>query len=145
MRLQAEQRQKAANDRIIDLRKKLDRIQKDIDEAEQEAAEWEDFLAKYTMLANGKTKQEENRKGDKILVKRGSLPGMVAEILLANKGKSMTMTEIIEALRANKVAVDKENFRTILNTALWRRKGEGDLFEKTADGYKIGADYELVD
>lgn len=133
---QAEGKREEASKHLADLRRRLERIQEEINMAERDLAGWDDFLAKYRMLANGKTKQAPGHsKPDSLEVKRDSLPGQVA-VLLHEHGQ-MTMAEIFHALTTKGIGEGKENFRTIVNTALWRRTKENDLFEKDEKGYKL--------
>jgi hypothetical protein len=59
-------------------------------------------------------------------------------------GKRFTLTVLVHELEAQGYGTDAKDFRTIVNTALWRRK---DLFGKDEDGnfYLRTEDYELVD
>jgi hypothetical protein len=149
MQLQAEKQYTDANERLADLRKKLERIQKEIDETTMEASGWAAFLERYRMLLNGKAKPENpsDSRSWRVKVKRNSLPAHVVEIL-QNKGSPMTLKAIINELNAKGIGADQENFRTILNTALWRRAqaNPSRLFVKDDEGYRLLSDeVELAD
>lgn len=74
-------------------------------------------------------------------VKRGSIAAVVAEIL-ANVNRPLPLDDIVVELMARGYGKKAADFRTVVNTALWRRKelfkkDENGLYSLTTNGYGI--------
>jgi hypothetical protein len=66
----------------------------------------------------------------KPLMKKDSLAGVAANILLATEGHSCSLGTLTLKVQGRGYGEGSQGFRTVLNTALWRRK---DVFKKTGD------------
>jgi hypothetical protein len=124
----AKAKRDAADRRVSELAAELAR-------AQQELHEWDIVLARVQSLAETPQRSLPGLNGTTlshmVKVRARSIAGYAAKILL-EKGP-MPLGELTDAIAEMEPSAAKaDNFRTVVNTALWRRRE--DLFDKSEDG-----------
>jgi hypothetical protein len=102
------------------------RLQEELRRAEQEVMEWQSFIDRAQSLASGSPPPSPKR----VSVQRESIAGMCAKLVMA-KGP-LSLKSLVAELRNAGKGHGSDNFSTVVNSALWRRRE--DLFEKKEDG-----------
>jgi hypothetical protein len=136
-----------ARERKAQADRRADEAQAVVEQATKESREWQDFIEKAESLAipqytpPGVVFKRSNGSRLAIEVKRGTWPAKVAE-LIRNTGP-LSMPVIAAHFAPS--SPGSPNLKTIINTAVWRRKD--DLFEKKDDGlwHLRAKDFVLVD
>jgi hypothetical protein len=134
----ARQKKAAAEESLQNLQAEVERVRQDL-------AGWQEFIDRAEALAsspspNGRKSTEGTKapaaggkKEGKVKVKKGSLVGHAAAMILA-KGPQ-ALRDIAAHLREKGLGGGAKDFPTALNTALWRRRE--DLFERKDGLYRL--------
>jgi hypothetical protein len=133
----------AARDRKLQAERSLQMLEVQANELRLQIAEWDTFIKKAeSMIGEEQKAGKTELPTPPIKVKRGSLAAAAAEAL-ASAG-DLTLDDLAIELGARGHGKDAADFRTVLNTMLWRKKG---LFQKDEAGYyKLKTDrYEVAD
>jgi hypothetical protein len=127
----AKEKQAAAEERLRELQAEMER-------ARQEAEEWQVFIERAQGLMSGSLPKQPK----KITVQKGSVVAVCA-VLIRDTGPR-SLQELVKELREMGRGQGSDNYTSVVNSALWRRK---DLFEKKSDGlyHLLTREFELAE
>jgi hypothetical protein len=128
-----------AKKKLADAEARLEKLDAEVQQAKQDAAGWLAFIERAEGLVSGTVP----KKPRKITVQKGSIAAACA-VVIRDKGPR-SLQALVQELRDAGMGHGSENYPSVVNSALWRRKH--DLFEKRDDGlYHLQTrDFELLD
>lgn len=120
---------------------KLRKLEDQCEVLRREVADWETFITRTEFLTEVDPSIAPGKSGP-CKVRKGSLAATIAEVLASVK--KLSLDDLYVELAARGLGKNSVDYRTVINTAIWRRK---DLFKKDlAGGYSLAPNgFEIVE